>query len=103
MVTGGGNGGMKMQTDRRWLALLVTCLCCGFSSAARAQFAVPAGRETAPVPSGGDAADDPAIWVHPTDRDLSVVIGTDKESGLAVYDLAGNQLQFLPHGSINNV
>jgi myo-inositol-hexaphosphate 3-phosphohydrolase len=93
---------MKMQTQRRWLAL-VSCVCCGLSSAAHAQFDVPAGRETVPVPSGGDAADDPAIWVHPTDRDLSVVIGTDKDAGLAVYDLAGNQLQFLPHGSINNV
>ena len=39
--------------------------------------------ETDPVPSSGDAADDPAIWVHPTDPSLSTVIGTDKNSGLA--------------------
>ena len=50
-----------------------------------------------------DAADDVAVWVHPTDRALSLVLGTDKTSGLAVYDLAGRQLQFLTDGAINNV
>jgi 3-phytase len=65
--------------------------------------AVAAVAETAPVPHGGDAADDPAIWVHPTDPSLSTVIGTDKQGGLAVYDLAGKQLQFLADGEPNNV
>ena len=59
--------------------------------------------ETDPVPGIGDAADDPAIWVHPVDPSLSLIIGTDKKSGLAVYDLAGHQLQFLPDGKMNNV
>jgi len=59
--------------------------------------------ETAPVPNKGDAADDPAIWIHPTDPAQSVVIGTDKKGGLAVYDLAGNQLQYVPDGELNNV
>lgn len=59
--------------------------------------------ETDPVPNGGDAADDPAIWVHPTDPGQSVIIGTDKKGGLAVYDLAGNQLQYLADGRMNNV
>jgi 3-phytase len=59
--------------------------------------------ETFPVPSTDDAADDAVVWVHPTDPSLSTIIGTDKEAGLAVYDLAGNQLQFLPHGRQNNV
>jgi len=59
--------------------------------------------ETPPVPSSGDAADDPAIWIHPTNPASSVVVGTDKKSGLAVYDLAGSQLQFLAVGNINNV
>src|SRR5262245_23433790 len=53
--------------------------------------------ESLPVPSAGDAADDAVVWVHPTNPGLSVVIGTDKDSGLAVYDLSGNQLQFLAH------
>lgn len=37
--------------------------------------------ETTPVPSGGDAADDVAIWVHPTDVSMSAVVGTNKQGG----------------------
>ena len=35
--------------------------------------------------------DDPAIWIHPTDRAKSLVIGTDKDTdgALYVYDLEG--------------
>jgi len=55
------------------------------------------------VPTSGDAADDPAIWIHPTNAALSVVLGTDKDSGIGVYDLAGNELQFLSVGELNNV
>ncbi|MCX6953687.1 MAG: phytase, partial [Verrucomicrobia bacterium] len=35
--------------------------------------------------------DDPAIWIHPTDRTKSLVVGTDKHSdgALYVYDLDG--------------
>ena len=35
--------------------------------------------------------DDPALWIHPTDRTKSLVIGTDKDSdgALYVYDLDG--------------
>lgn len=64
---------------------------------------VVASAETAPVPSNGDAADDPAIWRHPMDARLSTIIGTDKDSGLAVYDLSGRELQFVPDGEMNNV
>jgi 3-phytase len=59
--------------------------------------------ETDPVPDGGDAADDPAIWVHPADPGLSVIIGTNKLGGIAVYALNGTELQYLPSGQINNV
>jgi 3-phytase len=59
--------------------------------------------ETDPVVGGGDAADDVAIWRNPSNPGLSVVIGSDKRSGLAVYDLEGNQLQFLRDGRMNNV
>ena len=64
---------------------------------------VSATVETDPVPSSGDAADDPAIWLHPTDPALSTVIGTDKEGGLAVYDLDGRQIQYLAGIRPNNV
>jgi 3-phytase len=52
----------------------------------------------------GDA-DDPAIWIHPVDPAKSVVIGTDKEAsgGLYVWNMSGQQIQFMPLGSPNNV
>ena len=43
------------------------------TGALRAQAAVPASVETTAVPSDGDAADDAAIWIHPTERGLSNV------------------------------
>ncbi|HEU0179684.1 MAG TPA: phytase [Blastocatellia bacterium] len=59
--------------------------------------------ETDPVPNGGDAADDPAIWVNPGDPAQSAIIGTDKRGGLAVYDLGGKQIQYLSDGRMDNV
>jgi 3-phytase len=38
-------------------------------------------------------ADDPAIWVHPTLSQASIVIGTLKNAGLAVFDLGGKTIQ----------
>jgi 3-phytase len=73
------------------------------ASAAAQTASVAAVVETDPVPGSGDAADDAAIWIHPTSRDLSTVIGTDKTSGIAVYALDGSQLQFLADGRLNNV
>jgi 3-phytase len=58
---------------------------------------------TEPVPHGGDAADDPALWVDPADPAGSRIIGTDKKGGLAVYDLGGRELQYLAGGNPNNV
>jgi 3-phytase len=59
--------------------------------------------ETDPVPNANDAADDPAIWVNPSDPAQSTIIGSDKQGGIGVYDLAGKQLQYLKIGRINNV
>lgn len=70
------------------------------ASSARPVFATV---ETEPVPSSFDAADDPAIWIHPTDPSRSRIIGTDKKRGLDVYDLAGKRVQSLPDGKMNNV
>ena len=64
---------------------------------------LPVQVQTDPVPSLGDAADDPAIWVHPSDPRKSRVLGTDKQGGLLAYDLAGKQLQDLRVGRLNNV
>jgi 3-phytase len=64
---------------------------------------VEAVAQTDPVGRFGDAADDPAIWIHPTDPTLSRVLGTNKKQGLLVYDLDGKELQFLAVGRVNNV
>ncbi len=64
---------------------------------------VTALRETDPVDTQGDAADDPAIWVDPADPARSIIIGTAKKSGLYTYGLDGKTLQFLPEGRLNNV
>jgi len=63
---------------------------------------VPAAVETAPVNEPDDAADDPAIWVPP-DPTQSVVIATQKQGGLYVFDLSGAIVQELPGGEPNNV
>lgn len=59
--------------------------------------------ETAPVARYGDAADDPAIFVDPEDAGASLILGTDKREGLAVYDLDGALRQMLSVGRLNNV
>ena len=59
--------------------------------------------QTQPVRGTGDAADDPAIWVHPRQPGHSLILATDKKRGLAVYDLQGRERQFLPVGRVNNV
>lgn len=64
---------------------------------------VAASAETEPVRSSGDAADDPAVWVHPFDPALSTVIGTDRRGGLGVYDLSGREVQFVDDAPADNV
>ena len=86
------------------LTAFATLLCgCGASTPSDGFAEAVAAVETAPVPSAGDAADDPAIWVNPRDPAESRILGTDKKSGLLVYDLQGRQLQYLAHGRLNNV
>ncbi len=63
--------------------------------------------EDATTPLRGDS-DDPAIWVNPENGNESIVIGTLKDGGLAVFDLEGNVTQTVlpaPFGEIryNNV
>ncbi len=68
-------------------------------------FIVQASVETEPVPSGVDAADDAAIWIHPIDTSLSTIIATDKTDagGLVVHNLDGSILQQVAIGAVNNV
>lgn len=64
---------------------------------------VGAVSQSDPVGRQGDAADDPAIWIHPQQPSLSRVLGTNKKQGLLAYDLQGKLLQDLPVGRLNNV
>ncbi len=64
---------------------------------------LPAYVQTQPVASYGDAADDPAIWINSLAPAQSLVYGTDKKSGLNVYDLEGKLVTSLPIGRVNNV
>lgn len=64
---------------------------------------VAAAGETDPMPGEGDRADDPAIWVNSADLAASLILGTNKDEGLHVYNLAGEELQFLDVGMLNNV
>lgn len=51
----------------------------------------------------GDAADDPAIWVNTKHPQKSLVIGTNKQQGLFVYDMQGREVQRFNTGKLNNV
>lgn len=49
-------------------------------------------------------ADDPAIWVHPTDPARSLLFVSDKERGISVFDLTGHELQHVEFGTaLNNI
>lgn len=50
-----------------------------------------------------DAADDPAIWVNPKESSKSLIYGSNKKGGLAVYNLQGDEVDYYPLGNINNV
>jgi len=54
---------------------------------------------------GNPDADDPAIYVHPTDSSQSLVIATLKNAGLVVYNLPGEEIQKISPAGIryNNV
>lgn len=64
---------------------------------------VPAIAETARVSSEGDAADDPAVWFNAAAPERSLIIGTNKQTGLIVYSLQGEVVQTLADGRMNNV
>jgi len=59
--------------------------------------------ETAAMPDADDAADDPAIWIHPTEPERSLIIGTNKRRGLVIYDLEGKEIAKRDDGRMNNV
>lgn len=97
-----------MQYLRYLPILLIIAACqsepCPDTAAPLPEFyEVMASAETDNAPSNDDAADDPAIFIHPTDRSKSVLVATDKQYGLLVYDLSGKELHRYPIGATNNV
>jgi len=92
---------------KRALVLVATmgaCLVMGCPAALVAQTTVqPEARgQTMPVPHSGDAADDPAVWIHPQEPGLSLILGTDKEGGLHSYNMDGSAHQLVSDGSKPN-
>jgi 3-phytase len=111
-VPSDGNGDGAAATDRgafeKGGSAVVTPAPAPTPSPAPVTSPAPAGNKTAtaetdPVPNTGDAADDPAIWVNPSNPALSTIIGTNKLGGLAVYDLSGKQLHYYGGIRPNNV
>jgi len=108
LPTGGNDNDMKKTLSTSVLALLAGALtACGdvetVAPPPPGTVSVHASAETQAVAGQGDAADDPAIWENETDPGQSLIIGTDKKSGLYVYTLAGAVHQYLPDGNMNNV
>ncbi|MDX9799922.1 MAG: phytase [Spirochaetia bacterium] len=49
-------------------------------------------------------ADDPAVWIHPTNPAKSLIFGVDKSEGLWVWTLDGKELTAVdPSGKVGNV
>ncbi|NIM96225.1 MAG: phytase [Anaerolineales bacterium] len=75
----------------------------GAASIARAEPTVTVDPKLGPL-KGGSNADDPAIWIHPTDRFKSLMFLSDKDAGIYVFDFSGNQLQHVDFNtSLNNI
>ncbi|MFX3631249.1 MAG: phytase [Candidatus Pristimantibacillus sp.] len=69
-------------------------------------FKVKATMETQPTDQEGDSADDPSIWVHPTNANESLIIGANKKAnpgGIEAYNLDGVRVGSYGVGKMNNV
>lgn len=94
-----------MQTVRlgRWMfgaACVLALQACGGSDDDTAPVASTPPEATALLPvletaneSGLADMDDPAVWLHPTERGKSFVIAAAKRGGLRVFDLQARQVQ----------
>lgn len=93
---------MRPKLKNNLLAGLILSACLGTEALADTplEFMVQAQTESGAI--DGDA-DDPAIWVHPTDPSKSLVLGTDKKKGLYVFDLSGKEVALFEDGRLNNV
>lgn len=86
-----------------WMFFPLIFPCVVLSQGIPKSISVSPRTSTAPVNSD---ADDPAVWIHPTNPDESIVIGTDKSGsspGLYVWDMNGNRIQYIKIPNPNNV
>ena len=94
----------KLLTSFAFASLLAGCAASGPVITGLPPVQVSASGETQPVGTNhADAADDPAVWVDPTNPARALIVATDKKAGLHVYDLAGKDLAFIQAGLVNNV
>ena len=87
-------------------ALFISISCSGDKIVRETHAFVKATMETEPVKDRDDTADDPCVWVHPTNPDRSLIIGTDKDEnspGLRVYDMDGKEVFTTDNEKGNNV
>lgn len=99
-----------VQIALRAFLLMAVALSCGRpeggarKAGAQIKELAYAAVETSPTPQGknDDSADDPAIWINKNNPDKSLIIGTDKKGGLAVYNLDGSEVKYYSAGSLNN-
>jgi 3-phytase len=84
-------------------SILALALLAALSPAVAHEAQVQASRETPPSLDYDDGerlanADDPAIWVHPSEdrQHKSIIVATLKEGGIDVYNLQGLRLQHIP-------
>lgn len=83
-----------MKRIAQIIGVMATGLVAGVAVLAAQVTVRPAARaQTDPVPHKGDAADDPAVWVHPRDPGSSLIIGTDKQGALHTYNVDGSAVQ----------
>ena len=90
-----------LQTQHK--ASLVLALLLLFAVSCSQDSNIYASYETPPVITAEDAADDPAIIINFDNPANSLIFGTDKKSGVYLYDLEGNELSYAPLGNINNI
>ena len=50
-----------------------------------------------------DTADDPAIWYNDVKPEASIIFGSNKKHGIHSYNLKGEEVQYVPCGTINNI
>ena len=65
-------------------------------AAAQVAFNVAPSGETTPFPGASLKGGDTAVWLHPTDRSKSLVLGVDGQSALYLYALDGSSAGSYP-------